>query len=137
MRYGLILLLLFAIPVYSQTVTTRRAETKGPCSPAVTGSGNQFTINCPGISKEQGHKMLEILNKILANQLDPKAVMDKLDEILKAVNPNIPAKTYFCNGQWQTAGPGAQAAFETTLDGDDSAFRSRRVSLTFGPRQNG
>ncbi|MGA8764603.1 MAG: hypothetical protein WB562_17170, partial [Candidatus Sulfotelmatobacter sp.] len=30
--------------------------------------------------------MLAILNKILANQLDPDAVMAKLDDILKGVN---------------------------------------------------
>ncbi len=34
--------------------------------------------------------MLDILNKILMNQLDPKTVTDKLDEILKAVNQRIP-----------------------------------------------
>jgi hypothetical protein len=67
--------------------------------------------------------MLEILNKILANQLDPDAVMTKLDEILKAVNPNSPAKTYFCNGQWRIAGPGAHAGFEINMGGDDSAFQ--------------
>jgi len=68
--------------------------------------------------------MLAILNKILANQLDPDAVMAKLDEILKAVNPNIPAKTYFCNGQWRVAGPGAHAGFEINMGGDDSAFQT-------------
>jgi len=67
--------------------------------------------------------MLVILNKILSNQMDPDAVMAKLDEILKAVNPNIPAKTYFCNGQWRTAGPGANAGFEINMGGDDSAFQ--------------
>ncbi|MFZ0739649.1 MAG: hypothetical protein WBL70_01665 [Candidatus Acidiferrales bacterium] len=67
--------------------------------------------------------MLDILNKILANQLDPEAVMSKLNEILKAVNPNIPTKTYFCNGQWRTSGPGPNAALEVTLGGDDSAFQ--------------
>ena len=38
--------------------------------------------------------MLGILNKILANQLDPHAVMAKLDEILEAINPNLQVKTY-------------------------------------------
>lgn len=67
--------------------------------------------------------MLDILNKILANQLDPDAVMAKLDEILKAVNPNIPARTYFCNGQSRTAGPGPHAGFEISIGGDDSSFQ--------------
>jgi hypothetical protein len=121
-KCGLVLLLLIPLPCRSQTTTTGTAETKGPCSPAVTGSKNTFTINC-GIDKKQGQKMLEILNKILANQLDPQAVMSKLDEILKAVNPNIPAKTYFCNGEWRTSGPGTHAAFEINMGGDDSAFQ--------------
>jgi hypothetical protein len=89
MKYSLVLLMLLAIPCWSQT-TTGKAETTGPCSPAVTASNNQFTINCQGIDKEQGQKMLDILNKILNNQLDPKTVIEKLDEILKAVNQRVP-----------------------------------------------
>ena len=78
MKYGIILVLYFiAIPCRSQT--TGKADSTGPCSPAVSGNNNQFTINCQ-ISKEQGQKMLDILNKILMNQLDPKTVTDKLDE---------------------------------------------------------
>jgi hypothetical protein len=124
MRYGLVLLvLIITMPCLAQTTQTGEAKTSGPCSPAVSGSNNQFSINCQGIGKEQGQKMLDILNKILANQLDPEAVMAKLDEILKAVNPNVPTKTYFCNGLWRTAGPGPHAGLEITLGGDDSAFQ--------------
>ena len=122
MRHGLALCLLIAIPCWSQTTSTGKAETTGTCSPAVTGSKNTFTISC-GIDKKQGQKMLEIMNKILENQIDPDAVMAKLDEILKAVNPNVPAKIYFCNGAWRTAGPGARAALELNMGGDDSAFK--------------
>lgn len=119
-----LLLVLTALPCRSQKPTaTGDATTTGPCSPAVTGSNNQFNINCQGISKDQGTKMLGILNKILANQLDPEAVMAKLDEILKAVNPNVPVKTYFCNGMWRTAGPGQNAGMEIIMGGDDSAFK--------------
>lgn len=119
-----LLLMLIALPCRSQKPsTTGEATTTGPCSPAVTGNNNQFNINCQGISKEQGAKMLGILNKILANQLDPEAVMAKLDEILKAVNPNVPAKTYFCNGMWRTAGPGKNAGFEVSMGGDDKGFQ--------------
>ena len=80
MRYGLILSLLVALPCWGQTTTTGKAESTGPCSPAVTGNENMFTINC-GIGRAQGQKLLNILNKILANQLDPNVVMTKLDEI--------------------------------------------------------
>jgi hypothetical protein len=44
MRCGLILVVLTAVTCYSQT--TGQAKTVGPCSPAVSGSNNQFTINC-------------------------------------------------------------------------------------------
>lgn len=87
MRHGLMLALLIAMPCWSQTTTTGQAETSGPCSPAVTGSSNTFTINC-GIGKEQGAALLKIVNKILANQLDTNAVMSKLDELEKAERGN-------------------------------------------------
>jgi hypothetical protein len=86
LKYGLILILFVAIPCWSQTTTTGKAETKGPCSPAVTGSNNQFTINCQGITKKQGEQFLKILNKIAQSQLDPNEVMKKLDDIQESVD---------------------------------------------------
>ena len=83
------LLMFLAIPCWSQS--TGKAETSGPCSPAVTGSGNEFTINCKGIDKEQGQKILDILNKILANQLDSKSITEKLDELFKLISQRLPA----------------------------------------------
>lgn len=84
MRYSLILLLIATLG-WTQTTTTGKAETSGRCSPAVTGSNNQFRISCTGMDKEQGWKMLALMNNILAKQLDPDAVMAKLDEIEKEV----------------------------------------------------
>jgi len=52
----------------------------GTCNVANTGSQNTVTISC-GVGKEQGQKILAILNKILSKQLDPDVVMEKLDEI--------------------------------------------------------
>lgn len=74
-----------ALPCCAQT-TTGKAETAGACSPAVSGNNNKLTITCSGVGKEQGQKILAILNKILANQLDTEQVMAKLDEISKSVN---------------------------------------------------
>lgn len=68
--------------------------------------------------------MLNILNKILSNQMDADAVLAKLDEILKAVNPNLPVKTYFCNGMWKTVGPSANAVMAINMGGDDSVFKT-------------
>jgi hypothetical protein len=78
-----LLFVTLALACYGQTPGT--AETKGACSPANTGDNNTFTITC-GIGKAQGDQMLKILNKILLNQLDPNAVMTKLDEIQKDIH---------------------------------------------------
>jgi hypothetical protein len=87
MRCGalLLFLLLTTTPGFCQTAEIGTAETSGPCSPAVTGNNNQFTVNCRGISGNQGAELLRILNKIAKDQLDPKLVMEKLDEIEKEV----------------------------------------------------
>jgi hypothetical protein len=85
MRYSLIATLLITMPCWSQTTTTGQAQATGPCSPAVSGNNNQFTINCQGITKEQGAEFLKILNKISRDQLDPKAVLNKLNDIEKEV----------------------------------------------------
>ena len=84
MKYGLAFFLLVALPCFAQTTTSGTAETSGPCSPAVSGSKNTFTIKC-GIDEKQGREMLKILNEILRNQIDPNAVMTKLDEIQKGI----------------------------------------------------
>jgi hypothetical protein len=84
MRYATILLLLLAVPGWSQSSTTTKNDTSGPCSPVTTGSNNNYKMEC-NIGTEQGAKMLLILNKILKNQLDPTEVMAKLDEIGKDV----------------------------------------------------
>lgn len=77
--------MLVALPCCAQT-TTGKAETKGACSPAVAGSNNKITITCSGLGKEQGQKIVSILNRILANQLDTEQVMAKLDELSKTTN---------------------------------------------------
>jgi hypothetical protein len=64
---------------------TGAATTRGTCSPATTGNNNTFTFNC-GIGKEQGEAMLSIVNRILVHQIDPSAVMAKLDEIQRGVD---------------------------------------------------
>ena len=68
-------ILLFSLSVSGQQ-STGAAETKGMCSPANTGNNNTFNITC-GIGKQQGDALLKILNKILADQLDPDAGPDK------------------------------------------------------------
>jgi len=75
------------IAAHSQTVpTVQQKAGNSLCSNvvALTGSVN---LNCSALTPEQKRilgSIPAILNKILANQIDSKAVMDKLDEILKA-----------------------------------------------------
>ena len=86
MRYTFGLILLMAIPglgAQTQTVKaeTGKAEAAGPCSAASPSNNDQFSINCQGVSEEQGTEWLAILNRIAKKQLDPKMVMLKLDEL--------------------------------------------------------
>jgi hypothetical protein len=111
LRCGFALVLFISLPCWTQTTTTPgQANANAPCSVADTGSGNKIQINC-GIGKEQGQKMLAILNKILAKQLDPDAVMAKLDEILHTVNPNALKITYTFNGSKRVTSPGRNLFF--------------------------
>lgn len=97
-----LLLVLSSIPSFGQSSSAQRssagnAQTSGQCSPAVSGAGNTFRIEC-GIGKAQGAQMIAILNKILSNELDSSAVMAKLDELLKRTNPNQGTVRYDCGG---------------------------------------
>ena len=66
MKYSFLFVLLISIPCWTQTAATGQASTNEPCSVANTGSDNKIQINC-GVGKEQGQKILAIVNKIVAN----------------------------------------------------------------------
>jgi hypothetical protein len=86
MPHATLMLAMLGLPcLMGQTTSTGSAETTAPCSLAVSDSSNQFTINCQGITQEQGAQFLRILNKIAKDQLDPKVVLAKLDEIPQTV----------------------------------------------------
>jgi hypothetical protein len=74
----------------SQTTPTEKAATSGTCSTAPGGDNNTYNINCNGIGADQEKKIVEILNRVLANQ-DLTAVNAKLDELL--VVASQPAQT--------------------------------------------
>jgi len=78
---SLIFLLFASAAIAQQSVTTT-----APCSPIAPDNNGSITINCPGMTKEDGRKMLAILNRILANQINPDLVMIKLDEIQHGVS---------------------------------------------------
>ena len=86
---AIIVILLLAgfqgLPAQGQTTTNGKATASGACGVS-SHSGNNDTIsiyvkNC-GIGKEQGAKIIELLNKVLANNKDLAAMNAKLDELL-------------------------------------------------------
>jgi hypothetical protein len=119
---------LFAgILALAQTLPTIKQDaTNASCSNIVALAGSKVNLNCSNLTPGQ-RKALDgipaILNKILSDQLDPEAVMKKLDEILHAVNPNLQVRAFFCNGTWRDMGPSANAGLSINMGGDDSVFR--------------
>jgi hypothetical protein len=73
-----------------QITPTEKAAASGTCSTAHVRDDNAYKINCNGIGVDQGKKIVEILNRVLANQ-DPTVVNAKLDELL--VVASQPAQT--------------------------------------------
>lgn len=61
-------------------------KTTGPCSPVAPQNKGIFVIRCSGVSDKLGHQLVNILNRIKERQLDPRVVMEKLDEIQKGVS---------------------------------------------------
>ena len=123
--------ILFAVPLLlgrgqqltSSHATTSEARSTSPCSLAMSAQNDQFTINCQGVAaKEQVDKLAAIVNKILINKLDPQLVMAKLDEIPKSSRQDSPAKTYFCDGMWQSAATGSDPLLDSKTGGNDSDF---------------
>jgi|SRR5579872_1683570 len=127
MRY-LCWLILTTLPCWSQTIPSTGHANSAPCSIANTGNGNKVQITC-GIGKKQGDQMIAILNKILAEQLDPDAVMKKLDEILHAVNPNAATTIYFCNGGSRTAGPGLNTGMQVIMNAGPDPYLQQMIDM--------
>jgi hypothetical protein len=80
---------------------------KSSCSNIVALAGN-VNVNCSSLTPEQ-KKLLEkipiLLNRILANQGDPKAISDKLDEVLDALsNLNQTPTVNYAPGGFATSG---------------------------------
>ena len=74
----------------SQIAPTEKAAATGTCSTAAAGDNSTYNINCNGIGADQGKKIVELLNRVLANP-DLTTVNAKLDELL--VVASQPAQT--------------------------------------------
>ncbi len=148
-------LVMIAFPCRAQT-TTGRSETTGACSPAVSGNNNQVSINCQDVSKDQAARITSILNRILAKQIDPDAVMIKLDELEKLIQqyiknttppsglptvtrvPNPPMGVVVAmDGNWGLAARGMAAQINNFLDSQGEPQPKPEESLvTFLVRSN-
>jgi hypothetical protein len=56
-------------------------DTQGACSQIITDNKGTINISCPGFSREQMRQMILILNRIDKDRLNPRIVLEKLDEI--------------------------------------------------------
>ena len=74
----------------SQTTPPEKTAASGTCSTAPVADNKTYNINCNGVGVDQGKKIVEILNRVLANQ-DLSTVNAKLDELL--VVASQPAQT--------------------------------------------
>jgi hypothetical protein len=76
-------------------------------------------IDCASLTPAQ-QKIIEsipsLLRNIIAHQREADAVLARLDECLKAVNPNLPKKTYMCKGGWTMEGPSATTMHQMNAD---------------------
>jgi len=88
LAYVLIVLTVLCCPLALPQTSTGKAVTTGSCSPATTGSNNTFKIEC-GIGKEQGDKIIKLLNATLASG-DLATINAKLDELLKLASSQLP-----------------------------------------------
>lgn len=81
-------LALEALAAQTQQKGTITQNTNGVCSQAVVASGN-VTITCQGLDDSQRQVLLKVpalLDQILKKQVDQKALIEKLDEVLKGQN---------------------------------------------------
>jgi hypothetical protein len=85
------LFLSLAFAYGQSTPTVQQKSEKSTCTNIIALTGN-VNINCSNLTPEQ-KKLLErihiLLKRILANQDDSKALMDKMDEILRATSRPI------------------------------------------------
>jgi hypothetical protein len=65
----------------SQTTPPEKTAASGTCTTAPVGDEKTYNINCNGVGPDQGKKIVEILNRALANR-DLTTVNAKLDELL-------------------------------------------------------
>jgi hypothetical protein len=122
----ILVVILASLPCWTQTTSPEKVTANAPCSIANSGTGNKIQISC-GIGREQGQKILTLLNKILADQVDLNVIAAKLDELsqsnnssgillsaLSSSNPRLEIGDSGSGFEWSGIGPMALNFFEDT-----------------------
>ena len=88
MRYPVIACVALTLLCSAQTKTSGNAETRGTCSPAITGSGNAIDIKTCGLGQRQIADFRELLRSMLdTEKVDTAEVIKKLDACLQTMAP--------------------------------------------------
>jgi hypothetical protein len=82
-RYCPILFLLTVASCLAQTAGSGKPETRGSCSPAVTGDNNTFIFRYCGTDPEEGKRILRLLKAVAQGET---LANGKLDEVLEILN---------------------------------------------------
>jgi hypothetical protein len=80
MREILLLLGLAGSILHGQPVKVSQ-KVEGDCSAAISGSNNRLDLTCVGLDPKLGGQILNLVNLIASKQLDPDAVMAKLEKL--------------------------------------------------------
>jgi len=110
LKRSLNLALALAIVATAHAQTSPKVEQnsdKSTCSNIVALAGN-VSVNCSNLTPEQQKlfgKIPTLLNRILANQANPKVLSDKLDEVLETLSRlNQPPTVNYAPGGFATSG---------------------------------
>jgi hypothetical protein len=127
---------LFALWATTALAQPKQANVQvGTCNQVSNDNNGTITINCTSIDPklmEEMKRTIAVLDRIAKRQADPavlnglRELNQKMDEVLRGMNPNLPVKTYFCDGTWRTAGPGPGIGLDVVMGGDSAAFESMR-----------
>ena len=118
---AVLFLLVSEVAAQNSPGITQEAKSS-PCSNVIALTGD-VKIDCSSLTPAQ-QKIIDsipaLLRNIIAHQHDADAVIAKLDECLKAANPNVPHTVYSCKGQSRTekvnAGGGTEWGFNQNPD---------------------
>jgi hypothetical protein len=85
MKFFLILTLLMSLPCYSQSASPGHIETKGQCSPVLTGDGNTVTLTCYNVDRKLADQIGQLVADSKRDDRSLKEISKKLDALFTEV----------------------------------------------------